>query len=281
MREKLDVGAVLTRVLEYYRAQAGLVLPAALILFLPVAILNGVIRHSSGSILLSLLAAGIGLVATYWFQGMMVEAVRDIQDGQRDFDVASLFRSVMPVLAPLVGAGVLAGFGIAIGLVLLIVPGLILMTIWAVVAPVIVIERRGVFEAFRRSRELVQGNGLAVLGVIVLIFILRFVASVVLGAIAIGISDSVAGYAVAELLAYVLVAPLGALAAAVLYFELRRLAGEPPVHGGVLPAGVAPEPGPPVAPGTVAGTPPPPPGSVPPPPPPPSPAQPPPGPPSP
>jgi hypothetical protein len=273
MREKLDIGAVLTRVFEYYRAQAGLVLPAALILFLPVSILNGVIRHSSSSILLSLLATGIGLVATYWFQGMVVEAVRDIQDGRRDFDVGSLFRSVMPVLPPLILAGLLAGFGIAIGLVLLIVPGLILLTIWAVVAPVIVIERRGVFEAFRRSRELVHGNGLNVLGVIVLIFILRFLASLVLGAIAIGISDSVAGYAVAELLASVLVAPLGALAAAVLYFELRRLAGEPAVHGDVAPAGVAP---PPVAPGTVAGTPPAPPGSVPPPPPP---AQPPPGPP--
>jgi hypothetical protein len=281
MREKLDVGAVLTRVFEYYRAQAGLLLPAALIVFLPVAILSGVIRHGSGSIFLSLLAAGIGLVATYWFQGMVVEAVRDIQDGKRDFDVGSLFRSVAPVVAPLIAAGILAGFGIAIGFLLLIVPGLILVTIWAVVAPVIVIERRGVFEAFGRSRQLVQGNGLAVLGVLVLLFILQFAASLVLEAIAIGVSDTVAGYAVAQLIASVIVAPLGALAAAILYFELRRLSGEPPVHGGVAPAGVAPGD---VAPGAVAGTPPPPPpppGSVPPPPPPPSPAQPPPGPPSP
>ena len=41
----------------------------------------------------------------------------------------------------------------------MIVPGLILITIWAVVAPSIVVEDKGVFEAFGRSRELVRGNG--------------------------------------------------------------------------------------------------------------------------
>jgi len=42
---------------------------------------------------------------------------------------------------------ILAALGIGIGFVLLIVPGLVLLTLWSVVAPVAVIERPGVFSA--------------------------------------------------------------------------------------------------------------------------------------
>jgi hypothetical protein len=267
MQERLDVAAVLTRVFEYYRAQAGLLLPAAFIVFLPVAIVNGAIRDSGASIFLVLLATAIGLIGTYWFQGMVVEAVRDIQDGRRDFDVGGLFRSAMPVVLPLIGAGILAGFAIAIGFLLLIVPGLFLLTIWAVLAPVIVVERTPVFDAFGRSRELVKDNGWNVFGVLVLLFILQFAADLIFQAIAIGVSETVVGYAVALLISRVLIAPLGALAAAVLYFELRRLKGEPPVAAGDAPgtlatpppppAGTPPPPPPPAAPGTAPDAPPP------------------------
>jgi hypothetical protein len=245
MRERLDIAGVLTRVFEYYRDQAGLLLPAALIIFLPVAIVNGVIRHGGANLFLLLLATAIGLIGSYWFQGMVVEAVRDMQDGRRDFDVASLFRSVVPVVLPLIAAGIVAGFAIAIGFLLLIAPGLFLLTIWAVVAPSIVVERKPVFEAFGRSRELVRGNGWNVFGVLVLLFILQFVANLVLQAIAIAISKTVVGYAIALLISNALVAPLGALAAAVLYFELRRLAGEPAVAAGTEPGGLATPPPPP------------------------------------
>lgn len=85
----------------------------------------------------------------------MVELVRDVQDGRLDASVGDLMRSVLPVLGPLIAAGILAGIGIAVGFVLLIVPGLFLLTIWAV----IVIERRGISDAFGRSRQLVKDQG--------------------------------------------------------------------------------------------------------------------------
>jgi len=74
---------------------------------------------------------------------------------------------------------ILAALGIGIGLVLLIVPGLVLLTLWSVVAPVAVIERPGVFSAFGRSRELVRGYGWPVFGTIVLVFLLVIAASIV------------------------------------------------------------------------------------------------------
>jgi hypothetical protein len=260
MTERLDIGGVLNRVFQYYGQQATLLWPAALLVFIPVAIINGLLRDEGG-ILLALCATVVGLIGTYWFQGMVVEAVRDMQDGRRDFDLGGLFRSVLPVLAALIGAGILAGIGIAIGLILLIVPGLFLLTIWAVLAPVIVVERTGVFEAFGRSRNLVKGNGWQVFGVIVLLFIIQFVASLILTAIAVAIADSIVGFAIAQLISNVLIAPLSALAAATMYFELRRLHGEAPVSAGAGPPTEAAPP--PPAPGTPP--PPPPPTSQPPP----------------
>ena len=78
---------------------------------MPVAILNGVLL-SSGGVLLALLTALIGTVATYWFQGMVVEAAHDIMDGRRDHTVGTLLSSVRPVLVTLVLTGIVAGIGI-------------------------------------------------------------------------------------------------------------------------------------------------------------------------
>jgi hypothetical protein len=227
MNDKLDLGKVLERTWETYRDQFGLLIPAALIVFVPIAIINGLIL-SAGGVLGALLAAAVGIVATYWFQGMVVEAARDIiVDARRDHTVGSLFRSVAPVIGMLIGAGLLAGIATFFGFILLIVPGLFLLTIWAVVAPVVVIERPGVLPALSRSRELVRGHGWQVFGVIVVLFLLQIVLGGIVGAIFVGISDSIVGRGIADLIVRVLVGPLSALAAAIMYFQLKRLHGEP------------------------------------------------------
>ena len=45
-------------------------------------------------------------------------------------------------------AAILAGLGIVLGLILLIVPGLVLLTWWAVIIPVVVLENSSAGEAF-------------------------------------------------------------------------------------------------------------------------------------
>ena len=225
MNGKLVVADVFDRVFGVYRDQFTLLVPAALIVFVPVAIVNGVLRESGG-VGLALLAVVIGAIATYWFQGMVVEAVHDIMDGRRDHDVGSLVRSVAPVIGPLLVAGILGGLAIGIGFVLLIVPGLFLLTIWALLAPVIVVERVGAIDSFGRSRALVRGHGWQVFAVLVVLLLVKLVLSTVVAAVAVGITDSVVTYALADLVTNVLIAPLSAIAAAVMYFQLLRLHGE-------------------------------------------------------
>lgn len=240
MNEKLDTAGVFERLFETYRAQFTLIVPAALIVFLPVALFNAAVI-AGGGIGLALVGALLGIVANFYLQGMVIEAVRDMQDGRRDFSLGGLLRAPMPVLPALIGIGLLAGVAIVIGLVLLIVPGLILLTWWAVLGPSIVIERRGM-DAFGRSRELVRGNGWQVFGVIVVVFIVQFIANNVLGAI-FGAGDSFVGALLAALISNALIAPVSALAAAIIYLELRRLKEGTAPGAGAEPAGVgaAPE----------------------------------------
>jgi hypothetical protein len=260
MSQKLDTARVFERIFEIYRDQFTLLIPAALAVFVPVALLTGVIYAGGVTLLGVLISAAVATIASYWFQGMVVEAARDILDGRRDYSLGTLLQSATPVLGPLIVAGILAGIGVAIGLILLIVPGLFLLTIWAVIAPVIVIERKGALESFGRSRELVKGNGWQVFGVIVVLFLLQFLLSSAVQALADSAADSFLGYTIADLVVRLLVAPLTALAAAVMFFELKAQRGEPvlavgeagaqvPVGGSEQPpGGPAPTPDEPPAP---------------------------------
>ena len=230
MNAKLDTGRVFERIFQIYGDQFTLLIPAALVLFIPVAILNGLLL-TTGGVLVALATTAIGLIATYWYQGMVVEAVVDILDGRRDHTVGSLFSSATPFLGTLIGAGILATIIITIGFILIIIPGLIALTFLAVVAPAVVIDRAGVTDALRRSRELVSDNGWRVFGVIVVLFLLTAVVSGIVNGIGGSISDdSFAGYAITDLIVHVLLVPLSAIAATVLYVELRRSKGDPLVE---------------------------------------------------
>ncbi len=237
MNRKLDVGGTLSQVFSTYGQQAGVLLPLAFGLYLLVAIVTGLF---AGNFLLGLIAIGVGVIAGTLYQGMVVSLVRDVQDGSRDSSVGQLVEETWPVVWPLIGAGILAGIGIAVGLIIFIIPGLILLTIWSVIAPVIVVERSGAIDAFGRSRALVKGNGWQVFGVIFVVFLITGIAGVVLGLIGAAISDTFVVRVLFSLISSTLTAPIGALAASTIYFNLIAQKGAAPAESG--PASDAPLP---------------------------------------
>jgi hypothetical protein len=228
MPNRLDPGAVLRRVFTIYGQQAAVLIPAALLLFLPIAALTGAIETGGYRPGAALIAFFLGIIGSVWFQGIVVEAVRDIRDGRRDVSLTELFRAAAPALGPLLLVGLVAGIGVAFGFLLLIVPGLILLTIWAVVAPVVVLERPGVMDAFSRSRELVRGNGWPVFGVLMLLVLLEIAGSTILSA-ALG-NDTFTQSFIGSIITSALIAPLGAIAATVMYYDLRELREGPGAH---------------------------------------------------
>jgi hypothetical protein len=210
---QLSPSAIISRAFEIYRTQVGTLLAAALLVYLAQFVVNLVLPDE-----LDWIGSIVSLVLTAFFTGMVVMLVRDLQDGHRDSSLGELFSSVTPVFVPLIVVSILFGIGVAIGLVLLIIPGLILLTIWAVAIPVTVIERPGILRAFGRSRELVKGNGWQVFGTILLVWLI----SIVIGAIGGLIADAIGGVIGALVVAIVsaLIAPVIALASALIYFAL-------------------------------------------------------------
>jgi hypothetical protein len=227
-RRRLDVGGVIRRVFAIYVDQAPVLMPAAAVVFVFTGVLSTVLtRADSGLRLLALL---IGLIATTLFTGMVVELVADVQDGRRDSSPRQLLRAVTPVLGQLLFVAIVAAFLVLLGFLLLIVPGLVLITLWSVTAPVVVLERPPGLRALGRSRELVRGNGWQVFGVILVLDVL---VAVVAGAIDAGAETAGTGAGiVVSVIVGVLAAPISALAASVLYFDLggtrpSALAGAP------------------------------------------------------
>jgi hypothetical protein len=225
MNRSIDIGSVISRTFNIYTDQASVLLPASAVVFVVVGVVSALLVVIAP--VLAILALVVILVGTTLYTGMVVELVADVQDGRRDATVGQLLNAATPVLGQLILMGVIAGIGIAIGFVLIIVPGLILITIWSVAAPVVVLEQLGALKALGRSRELVKGNGWQVFGVIAVLVIGVGIVSAIIEAI--GNSGGTASGIVVRVIVEILTAPISALAASVLYFELRGdKAGGPP-----------------------------------------------------
>ena len=218
-----------------YKAHWRHFLAIAFITYLIVAVLSALL-----AILLTWLGLLIGLVLTmvalFWLQAALIKAVEDVRDGRADRSLGETFEAAKPHLGSVIVAGILAGLAIAIGFVLLIVPGLILLTIWCLIVPVIVLDGKSAGESFGASRELVRGHGWNVFGVIVVTALLLIGFQIVLSIVLLPLADWIQGF-VSNIVSGTLTAPFIALVLTLLYFRLKAAkeqaaapqpAGEPP-----------------------------------------------------
>jgi hypothetical protein len=225
-RRPLSVGGVINDALDLSGRHVATLLGAALVIFVVAGLLQGLLRDTD-SLLLSTLGTLVSLVASTLFTGFVVSLVNDVRDGRRDFTVGELIRSSTDAIPRLIVNGLLLGIGVFIGFLLLIVPGLYLLTIWAVTAPAIVVERRGAIEAFGRSHELVSGQGWTVFGAILVAFLILVGLAIVAAIIGEAIAD-LAGAITLSIVVNVIAAPFAALVSSVLFFELRGEDPAPP-----------------------------------------------------
>jgi hypothetical protein len=218
---------------EAFKAHWRHLVPIALVVYVAVAVISLVL------VLLltwfgAILSFIISLIALFWVQGALVRAVEDIRDGRADLSLGETFERVRPQLPAIVVGGLLAGLGIALGLVLLIIPGLILLTWWIVIIPVIVLEERSAGEAFGRSRELVRGHAWSVFGVIVLTILLVIAFNIVLSLLLLPVSDWLRSF-LSNIIIGTVVTPFVVLTWTTLYYRLRA-AKEPPAEAPATPA---------------------------------------------
>lgn len=223
----MSIGAVLDETWTLFTRFFLRFFAIALVVFVIVNLLFGLVDaaissdNAGAAVVVAVLALVTVVIGMTWLQGAFVYAVQDARDGSFDSSMGEVFSRVSPAIAPLIGASLLAGLGIAVGLLLLVIPGLVLLTIWAVIAPVIVVEKRRALESFGRSRELVRGHGWTVFGIVVITALLSGVASALLQA-AFSFLPRFLEIVVGNTIAQAAVAPFSAIAIAVTYFRLRQ-----------------------------------------------------------
>jgi hypothetical protein len=175
----------------------------------------------------AILIIAIQLVGEVVYSGMVTRSVVDERRGEVH-QVGEVLRT-LPYLR-MIAADILFVLAVAFGLVLVIVPGVLALVWFALVGPVIEVERTRVIAAFRRSRALIAGHFWRVGTLVVVVA----VASAYLGELLqVGLSgaigDSFAAEWAAGTLAGLVSAPLFALPIVVLYLALAEAPSAAPV----------------------------------------------------
>src|SRR3954467_14031324 len=92
---KLDTADTFDRIFKLYGAQFVVFVTTALVVLLPISLLNAAAVRNT-SVGLALVSALLGIVGNALYTGTVVEAVHDLRDGQRDFGVGDLLKRAAP-----------------------------------------------------------------------------------------------------------------------------------------------------------------------------------------
>jgi hypothetical protein len=220
---RFTVGGVLGDAWNLYTRHSGRLIAVGAIVFAFISAVQALI-NSTGSRALVALALGVTIVGAVWVQGALVVVVDDLRDGSVDLTIGQVFRQVEPRLWALIGIGLLVGIGVAAGLVLFVVPGLVLLAYWSLVMPAAVLERKGVFASISRSQQLVHGDFLRVFGVVAITVVLSTVVNVMIVALLTPLPEFFDLY-VSGVIANSVTVPFVALAWTLMYYELKAVKG--------------------------------------------------------
>ena len=130
---------------------------------------------------------GFGRLAFVWFgnfitftlmSGVLTKLVADAYLNGEPGRIEDAVRVVLPRVPALIGSAIGKLLLITLGFMLLIVPGIIFSLMFVATTAVIVLEGKGVIEAFGRSAQLTRNQKMHVFGTYLLIFVLYFLLSI-------------------------------------------------------------------------------------------------------
>jgi hypothetical protein len=218
-RVELDANDVLRQAWRLYKRLFGRSILLGAVVLGSLHFLQAVAAFGRHGVLVSLLAVVFGVGGVSLLQGGLVEVVRGLHlDGSDDASLGDVLARAGGRLGRLIAVSLLTGLGVGFGLLLLVVPGLVLMTRWALAVPVVMLEPGSARGALSRSRELVRGNGWSVFKVLFAVGLLTLLVQIPFGIAA--ASSGPFGWWLAVTTASALTAPYAAHALTVVYYEL-------------------------------------------------------------
>ncbi|RAK57552.1 YciC family protein [Phenylobacterium deserti] len=161
--DKLDIGGVVREMIAIVRRNpAPVLITSAVLSGLPSGVLAGLgfgpaadpARFMSGGFGLAILVMlAIGALGNAVLYRLLLA---DLAGGK--LSLGEAFQEGLRIFLPVLGVSILVALAAAVGMVLLIVPGLIIITAWCVSTVVVAAEGTGVIEAIKRSAFLTRGN---------------------------------------------------------------------------------------------------------------------------
>jgi hypothetical protein len=234
------LGEILSGAFEIYKDNAAQLLVVVALVVVPLSLIGAVItevvasgdertvtvfgqtetisdRTFAAVVAGSIIAALVTIIISAVLQAATMRAAALATIGD-PVDVEASYRWGFKRFGSVLLVAVLVGIVVAIGFVLLVIPGIIFLTLLSVSIPALVIENRRGTDAMKRSWELASGNFWHVLGVVVVAWLIAAVVSGIIGAI--GGDNWVVSW-IFNAIAQILVAPFSALVSVLLYLDLR------------------------------------------------------------
>ena len=172
---RLAPARTLRRIGEVYVEQARFLLPVALVLFVPLGLIEAWAEHTfeleaeepNAAEVAGLIGAIVAQVAAssslgeVFYAGVVMSAVSESMEGHRRPPIRTLLRTLP--YGGLIVVDILFSFGLAFGLVLLVVPGLIFFPRYVLAAPLVALAHARGRAAVRRRPERERGPKLGLL----------------------------------------------------------------------------------------------------------------------
>jgi hypothetical protein len=235
------LSGVLSEAWTLYKRHASHFLLISFAIYLAVAVITALLSLALGSFG-AVIGGLLSLFGTFLLQAALVKAVQDARDGRIDLDLRATVNAALPFVGAVAIAGIFASIAIGIGFVLIIVPGLILLTFLSLIVPEIVIGGATAFESFGRSWRTVRGYAWHVFGTYVLVFIIMIVAEFIVGLILLALPNAARTF-ISDIVVGTLVAPWLAAVVTLVYDRLKIAHGQPPEPGYSAPGGGTGAPG--------------------------------------
>lgn len=210
----MSVGRVLGEAWELYRRSfwrgVAIATPLFAVLVLPGAFVDTLHDTTFTVALASFLVTLFTAYGDFLVEGLLLDVERP---------TVELWHRIRPHLFTLLLASLVYSVCFAVGLALLVVPGVIVLVYWSVVVPVVVVEGCGMRTAFARSYRIVRGSFWPVLVVLGVILVGSALLETGFDNLLFWMPEFSASW-VGHLVVSVLTAPYAAHALAVIYFRL-------------------------------------------------------------
>lgn len=194
-RRDVSIGSVFQRAFAAIRLNPAVIVLLALVIgALPGLLLSFIFfrigAFSPGTARTGNIAAGMfgatmlfsvfSLVISALVQGALTRATVSAEQGVK-VSIGESLSAALRVVAPLIGLTILWALAVGVGFLLLVIPGVVFITMWAVAVPALVVERTSIFKAFGRSAELTKGSRWKVFGLLLMVLVIYWLLSLVIG----------------------------------------------------------------------------------------------------